>query len=156
MRLWIVALVLFLGWPARADEVQTYYQRAAAGSHRQLPTASTYRAVYFSLCLGDQAPTDDEMSASVTREISILLAALAVDASALEGLGPSLDYPYLVASRLQAKLDPGLVWLAACHGLAASTGDDQTYFFPADEYDGLPSCFGPYSGPRMHPPYQQR
>ena len=139
---------------AQQVEVKTIgdYYRGQAEAKR-LPIAATYRRTYHQLAATTwESPSDAEFAKCVYEEVNLMLSALG-QSELSNGLEPDLLYPFAVRTRGDGKVREGLIWLAACHGLVRAMNDQDAYFLSPDEYAGIPSCFGDYSGPPRRPRY---
>lgn len=127
---------------------QAYYQGIARGAQRRLPDAATYRQVYDRVTRESfELPTDEQLARRAVAEVDLMLRA--VGQTPPPGVAADLRYPAAVIVRLQGRVKPGLVWLAACHGLAQHDRDSE--FFSPEEWQGLPDCGTTYTGPSQRP-----
>ena len=88
-------------------------------------------------------PDDTRLAESDVAEIDVMLAAAGVDPKVTEGITEDINYPYEVRSRIRGQVSEGILWLAACHGLARGSSDSGALYLSHAEYRGLPGCYGP-------------
>lgn len=138
-----------------ARSVAEYYR--AVLKHEVYPGPESYeglRSTWFT----DQAfrrPSPTQQLNCVVDEIQLMLEALGLTEYAM-GLEPGSDYPYKLEARLQGKIPPGVIWVAACHGVVRSHEDRFAYYYSPAEYMNWQTCPPSYSGPLHRPPYARR
>lgn len=147
----LVVLLLAMSAISQADVAPTTedYYRGKAARAEVLPSVDTYLRVLVCIRRYHVEPISDQaLARGVCAEVDRMLAAIGLRLD-LRGVPRDLDYPYAVS--LQGRLSPGLLWLAACHGLVIAADPRGGEFLTQAEYDGL-QCGG-YYGPPRHPGY---
>ncbi len=155
-RFFLSCFLLCLLQPVQADlpvasSLEAYYREAAR--LQRGPQAKSYLTSYrlvHEYAWPDQGLSEERLADGVCREVDLMLESLDIDPLlAGYGLHRDLSYPAAIAPRLQGRVAESVVWLAACHGLAGSSGDPWSGFFSPEEYDGM--LCGRYVGPPIHP-----
>lgn len=145
----LFALRATLGLPAKADfifagSVEAYYQEASGRPSHELPTEDTYRRLI--QLLKDEGWEEPDIT-GVVEELNLLKTSLGLKWGGCDH--NSIDYPALVVKRLEGDVDPGIIWLAACHGLLRK--DRFAAYFAPGEYTRWHVCPPSYQGPPVHP-----
>ncbi len=152
-------LLLVLLTPAAAENrtaksVESYYQQYLQLPAQSAPNGHSYRETYRRLELyAWELPSEEQLAHSVATEVDTMLLACGIAPSLTSDLDRNINYPFAVRERLRGSLPERLVWIAACHGLTSGIDDPHALFMTPEEWNGIPSCGGGYTGPPQRPPY---
>lgn len=160
VRACLISLALFfLFTPAAAESrtaksVESYYQQYLRLPAQSAPNGHSYRETYRRLELYAWVlPGEEQLAHSVAAEIDTMLLSCGIAPSLTSNLERNINYPFAVRERLRGSLPERLVWIAACHGLTRGIDDPQALFMTPEEWNGIPSCGGGYTGPPQRPSY---